>query len=58
MITFPQLEVSRVKANLQAGRDADFTGVAKFYVGNLDFAATEVELTEFFKSAGEVGEVR
>mmetsp|Transcript_9146 Transcript_9146/g.18510 ORF Transcript_9146/g.18510 Transcript_9146/m.18510 type:complete len:231 (-) Transcript_9146:65-757(-) len=54
---FSQQERERVKNNINNGRDASFTGVAKFYVGNLDFSATESDLTEFFKKAGEVGDV-
>ncbi|GMI28478.1 hypothetical protein TrCOL_g7037 [Triparma columacea] len=57
MIEFGERDIGRVKSNILAGRDAGFTGVAKFYCGNLDFNASESDLTTFFTSAGEVGDV-
>ncbi|GMH62995.1 hypothetical protein TrRE_jg5922, partial [Triparma retinervis] len=57
MVEFAEKDLQRVKANLAAGRDASFTGVVKFYVGNLDFGAGEQELQDFFSVAGEVGDV-
>uniref|UniRef100_A0A7S1Z4Z8 RRM domain-containing protein n=1 Tax=Trieres chinensis TaxID=1514140 RepID=A0A7S1Z4Z8_TRICV len=54
---FPQSDVVRVKSNLEAGRPADFRGVAKFYVGNLDYGTDEESVRVHFETAGTVGDV-
>jgi len=47
----------RITTNLAAGRRANFLGVAKLYVGNLDFKCKESDLLEWFSKKGEVGDV-
>ena len=47
----------RVRNNLSNNRRADFAGEAKLYIGNLDFNSQDSDVQEFFKEAGEVGDV-
>ena len=54
---FDDFSVNRVKTNLKNGREADFVGVSKLYVGNLGFQVMEKDLVEHFGEKGEVGEV-
>lgn len=53
----PQSEIDRINSNIKNNRDADFTGHAKFYVGNLDFGVVEDDLRKLFADVGEVGSV-
>jgi len=53
----PEADQSRINNNIQAGRSPDFMGEIKFYVGNLDFAVTEEDLSEMFSEYGAVGNV-
>jgi len=55
MVAYPEHEVERMQNNLKSGRRADFIGVAKLYVGNLDFKCSEDDLLEMFKQSGDVG---
>jgi cold-inducible RNA-binding protein len=57
LVALPESEVQRILSNIEAGRDPDYLGVLKFYVGNLDFSVTEDDLREVFSEAGEVGGV-
>jgi len=57
MVTFGEKEAGRVKKNLEAGRQADFVGEGKCYVGNLAFECDEEALSNRFAEFGEVGEV-
>lgn len=57
LIPLPAHEVSRIGKNLETGRDPDFVGEIKFYVGNLDFGVTEEDLMEVFGEKGAVGNV-
>jgi len=52
-----QMSLDRIKGNMEAGRPAKFMGVAKLYVGNLDFKCAEKDLLELFAKAGDVGDV-
>lgn len=54
---YPERMVDLVKSNIEAGRRPNFTGVAKCYVGNLDFGVTEEDLAEIFAKVGDVGDV-
>jgi len=53
----PVHEKDRISKNLEAGRDPDFIGKTKFYVGNLDFSVTEDDLRKLFSEMGPVGSV-
>lgn len=57
LIPLPAFDVTRITSNLEAGRDPDFMGEIKFYVGNLDFGVTEDDLRELFTTVGPVGGV-
>ena len=58
LVSLPELDINRVKSNLEAGRRPNFMGVSKLYVGNLDFKCTEEDLVGLFsEKAGEVGDV-
>jgi len=53
----PDSDISRINANVQAGRDAAYLGEVKFYVGNLSFQVTEEDLKGVFEKVGPVGDV-
>lgn len=57
LVALPNSDVQRILSNVEAGRDPDYLGTLKFYVGNLDFSVTEDDLREVFSEAGEVGGV-
>ena len=57
MIPLPEYETKRIASNLENGRDADYVGNLKFYVGNLSFDATEDHIRELFQEVGDVGDV-
>jgi len=56
LVPLPVNDRSRIQSNIANNRAPNFTGNAKLYVGNLDFRATEEEISELFKTVGEVGE--
>lgn len=53
----PDFDKSRISQNIEAGRDPDFKGETKFYVGNLDFGVDENDLLQLFTAVGPVGDV-
>ena len=55
LVPLPDAEVKRIESNVANGREPDFMGKSKFYVGNLDFAVTEDDLRELFGEIGAVG---
>mmetsp|Transcript_16615 Transcript_16615/g.24852 ORF Transcript_16615/g.24852 Transcript_16615/m.24852 type:complete len:288 (-) Transcript_16615:315-1178(-) len=57
LIPLPGGDKDRIEGNVKAGREPDFMGNAKFYVGNLDFGVNEEDLRKLFAGAGEVGGV-
>eukprot|EP00551_Chaetoceros_affinis_P018366 CAMPEP_0203717688 /NCGR_PEP_ID=MMETSP0092-20131115/2146_1 /ASSEMBLY_ACC=CAM_ASM_001090 /TAXON_ID=426623 /ORGANISM="Chaetoceros affinis, Strain CCMP159" /LENGTH=220 /DNA_ID=CAMNT_0050596629 /DNA_START=52 /DNA_END=714 /DNA_ORIENTATION=- len=57
LVPLPQFELDRITKNIEKGRDPDFTGDTKFFVGNLDFEVREADLWELFGEVGDVGEV-
>lgn len=57
LVPLPPNEIDRINSNIAAGRDANFIGYNKFYVGNLDFGVTEKDLWEVFREVGDVGAV-
>lgn len=57
LIPLPQAEMDRINTNVQKGRDPDFIGNSKFYVGNLDFGVEESDLRDIFAKVGDVGAV-
>jgi len=57
LIPLPKTDVERINSNVDAGRDPDFMGNAKFYVGNLDFGVQESNLRDLFAEIGAVGGV-
>jgi len=57
LIPLPNGDKDRIEGNVKAGREPDFMGNAKFYVGNLDFGVDEEDLRKLFAAVGEVGGV-
>jgi RNA recognition motif-containing protein len=57
LVPLPETEINRIHSNIQNGREPDFVGNTKFYVGNLDFAVQEDDLRKVFQQVGEVGGV-
>lgn len=57
LVPLPQVELNRIASNLANGRDPDYVGDTKFFVGNLDFAVEEDDIREIFATIGEVGDV-
>lgn len=57
LVALPDSDVQRILSNVEAGRDPDYLGNLKFYVGNLDFSVTEDDLRGVFSEVGEVGGV-
>lgn len=57
LVPLPETDLKRIGLNIKAGRDPDFLGEAKFYVGNLDFSVTEDDLRQVFSEQGDVGGV-
>jgi predicted Zn finger-like uncharacterized protein len=57
LVALPDSDVQRILSNVEAGRDPDYLGKLKFYVGNLDFSVTEDDLRGVFSEVGEVGGV-
>ncbi len=57
LVPMPQSSLDRIASNLAAGRDPDYIGDTKFFVGNLDFAVQEDDIRELFAEVGEVGDV-
>lgn len=57
LVPLPESEVNRIHSNIEKGREPDFIGNTKFYVGNLDFAVQEDDLRQVFQGVGEVGGV-
>jgi len=55
--TLPAHDLERIAKNIEAGRDPDFMGTSKFYVGNLSFTVTEEDLRQVFAEVGPVGSV-
>jgi len=56
LVPLPETDLNRIQSNIKNNREPGFTGVAKLYVGNLDFRTTEAEIHELFAEVGEVGE--
>jgi len=57
LIPLPGDEVTRIESNVKNGREPDFVGNAKFYVGNLNFRVGADDLRTLFATVGEVGGV-
>ena len=57
LVPLPDVEITRIENNVKEGRDPDFVGNNKFYVGNLDFGVEEDDLRALFADIGEVGNV-
>ncbi|GFH53430.1 RNA binding protein fox-1 [Chaetoceros tenuissimus] len=57
LVPLPDVEITRIGNNVKEGRDPDFVGNNKFYVGNLDFGVEEDDLRALFADIGEVGNV-
>lgn len=57
LVPLPTTEVDRINSNIAKGREPDFLGNLKFYVGNLDFGVQASDLRELFGEVGEVGAV-
>jgi len=53
----PAYDLERISKNIEAGREPDFVGTSKFYVGNLSFTVTEDDLRELFSKVGPVGSI-
>jgi predicted Zn finger-like uncharacterized protein len=57
LVPLPPTEVTRINSNIEKGREPDFLGNLKFYVGNLDFGVQASDLRSLFSEVGEVGAV-
>mmetsp|Transcript_11372 Transcript_11372/g.21277 ORF Transcript_11372/g.21277 Transcript_11372/m.21277 type:complete len:279 (-) Transcript_11372:144-980(-) len=57
LVPLPETEISRIHSNVENGREPDFVGNNKFYVGNLDFGVEEDDLRQVFQEVGQVGGV-
>lgn len=57
LIPLPKTQLDRIESNLKKGRDPDYIGDTKFFVGNLDFGVVEEDLRALFAEKGEVGDV-
>jgi len=57
LVALPDRVVARINSNIAAGRDPDFSGGVKFYVGNLSFKITPEDIYETFSKMGEVCDV-
>lgn len=57
LVPLPESDTKRIALNLEKGREADFKGNLKFYVGNLSFGATQDDVRELFQEVGDVGDV-
>lgn len=57
MVPLPDRHMTRIKKNIEEGRNPRYAGDSKLYVGNIAFAATENEIFAMFSEVGEVGDV-
>jgi predicted Zn finger-like uncharacterized protein len=57
LVPLPQVDLERIASNIAKGRDPDFVGDTKFFVGNLDFGVEESDVRKIFADIGEVGDV-
>lgn len=57
LVPLPQPDLDRIASNIANGRDPDYVGDTKFFVGNLDFGVEEDDLRQIFAEVGEVGDV-
>mmetsp|Transcript_22629 Transcript_22629/g.45997 ORF Transcript_22629/g.45997 Transcript_22629/m.45997 type:complete len:275 (+) Transcript_22629:144-968(+) len=55
LLPLPKSDLERIAKNLEREESADFAGVFKLYVGNLDWNVKEEDLKEFFESGVEGG---
>lgn len=57
MVPLPKVDHERIALNLQEGKEANFMGELKLYVGNIAFEATESDIMDMFGEIGAVGDV-
>jgi hypothetical protein len=57
LVPLPETEITRIHSNVENGREPDYVGNTKFYVGNLDFGVQEDDLRQVFQEIGQVGGV-
>eukprot|EP00980_Cylindrotheca_fusiformis_P002361 scaffold543_cov119-Cylindrotheca_fusiformis.AAC.28 len=57
MIPLPERQMTRIKQNVEEGRNPRYAGDSKLYVGNISFASSEEDVYTMFSEAGEVGDV-
>lgn len=57
LVPLPSTDIDRITSNIKNGRDPDYAGNLKFYVGNLAFTVEEDNLRDLFATIGEVGSV-
>lgn len=57
MVSMPQTDLDRIELNMKEGKNPDFVGDVKLYVGNVAFECTEEQLYKEFSGVGNVGEV-
>lgn len=57
MVPLPDRDLSRIRQNIDEGKNPRFMGDFKLYVGNISFTVTEDVLYDVFSKVGTVGDV-
>jgi RNA recognition motif-containing protein len=57
LIPLPDVDMERIKMNIDEGKSPKFMGEVKLYVGNMPFSSTEDDILEMFSDIGIVGDV-
>jgi RNA recognition motif-containing protein len=57
LVPLPEMDLGRVKINLEEGKPPKYMGDMKLYVGNIAFASREEDIFQLFSEIGTVGDV-